>query len=144
MATMLLISVATPLVSERIFNAWFSWPQILWLAPVPFLAMAIVWMLLSLLHMEKTAKGSLDWFDSKLYWLPFAMTSLLFVLAFFGLAYSFFPYVVPESLTIWEAAAARESLVIILIGTSITMPMIVAYSIFAYWVFSGKAEPLRY
>jgi len=72
------------------------------------------------------------------------LTTLLFVLAFFGMAYSFFPYVVPESLTIWEAAAARESLAIILAGTAVTLPMIIAYSVFAYRVFRGKAQPLSY
>ena len=72
------------------------------------------------------------------------MTVALFILAFSGLAYSFFPYVVPEQYTVWDAAAARESLTIILAGTLVTLPMIVAYSVFAYKVFSGKATPLTY
>ena len=68
----------------------------------------------------------------------------LVVLAFCGLAYSFFPYVIPDQLTIWEAAAARDSLKIILVGTLITLPMIIGYSIFAYKVFGGKAAQLSY
>jgi cytochrome d ubiquinol oxidase subunit II len=68
----------------------------------------------------------------------------LFVLAFLGLAYSFYPYVVPEKLTIYEAASAPESLFIILIGTIFVLPMIGAYTVLAYTVFRGKASGLRY
>jgi cytochrome d ubiquinol oxidase subunit II len=77
-------------------------------------------------------------------WAPFALGTGLFTLAFAGLAYSFFPYVVPERLTIWQAASAPESLWIILVGTLIVLPMIVAYSVLAYVVFRGKATDLSY
>jgi len=77
-------------------------------------------------------------------WLPFVLTIALFILAFSGLAYSFFPYIVPNQLTIWESAAARESLAIILLGTSITIPVIVGYNLLSYRVFSGKTTPLSY
>ncbi|MEO1513339.1 MAG: cytochrome d ubiquinol oxidase subunit II, partial [Planctomycetota bacterium] len=60
------------------------------------------------------------------------------------LAYSFFPYVVPEKLTLWEAASARDSLFIIFIGAMVTLPMIAGYSAYAYWVFRGKATELKY
>ena len=66
------------------------------------------------------------------------------VLAFLGLAYSFYPYVVPEQLTIYEAASAPESLIIILIGALFVVPTILGYTALAYWVFRGKAQPLRY
>jgi cytochrome d ubiquinol oxidase subunit II len=77
-------------------------------------------------------------------WLPFVATMALFVLAFLGLAYSFYPYVVPEKLTIYQAASAPESLWIILIGTLIVMPMILAYTALSYIVFRGKASLLTY
>jgi cytochrome d ubiquinol oxidase subunit II len=82
--------------------------------------------------------------NDSLRWLPFTLVVTLFLLAFTGLAYSFFPYVVPDKLTIWEAAASRESLMIILIGTLVTLPMIIAYTVFAYRVFGGKAMALSY
>ena len=65
-------------------------------------------------------------------------------MAFGGLAYSFYPYVVPERMTIYEAASAPESLIIILVGALIVMPIIAAYSILAYTVFRGKATQLTY
>jgi cytochrome d ubiquinol oxidase subunit II len=66
------------------------------------------------------------------------------VLGFFGMAYSFYPYIVPEQLTIWEAAAATESLSIILVGTLIVLPMILGYTALAYVIFRGKATKLSY
>jgi len=82
--------------------------------------------------------------DDSFAWFPFAATISLFVLAFFGMAYSFYPYVVPEKLTIYEAASAPESLFIILLGTMVVLPMILGYTALAYTVFRGKATELRY
>jgi cytochrome bd ubiquinol oxidase subunit II len=69
---------------------------------------------------------------------------LVFILAFLGLAYSLYPYIVPERLTVWDAASAHESLVIIFFGVAITLPMIIVYTIFMYRVFWGKATALSY
>jgi cytochrome d ubiquinol oxidase subunit II len=66
------------------------------------------------------------------------------VLAFLGLAYSFYPYVVPDELTIYQAASAPESLKIILVGTVIVLPMILGYTALSYVVFRGKASLLNY
>jgi cytochrome bd ubiquinol oxidase subunit II len=66
------------------------------------------------------------------------------VLGFFGLAYSFYPFVVPERLTIWQAASAPESLFIILVGAVFVLPFIAGYTAFSYYVFRGKASELRY
>lgn len=131
------ISVATPMASPRIFEAWFTLPNFVLLAPIPLMSLGLVialYVLLGLMPMK----------DEKWQWLPFLLTVALFVLAFTGLAYSFFPYVVPEQLTVWEGAAARESLMIILVGTLITLPMIIGYTVFAYRVFGGKAVELKY
>ena len=76
--------------------------------------------------------------------MPFLYAIVLFILAFGGLAYSFYPYVVPEKLTIYEAASAPESLFIILVGTVFVLPMIGGYTALAYTVFRGKASELRY
>ncbi len=131
------VSLASPLVSARIFHKWFDWPEILLLAPLPLLSalvLAGIWVGLRNLPQP----------DDRYAWAPFAATIGLFVLAFAGLAYSFYPYVVPERLTIYEAAAAPESLLIILIGTLFVLPVILGYSILAYWIFRGKAQDLSY
>jgi cytochrome d ubiquinol oxidase subunit II len=131
------ISAASPLVSARIFERWFSWPEIVWLAPLPVLSAALLvalWVALRRLPSD----------DDSGAWVPFSCGTGLFVLAFFGMAYSFYPYVVPERLTIFEAASAPESLAIILAGTLVVMPVIAAYTVVAYVVFRGKATDLRY
>ena len=62
----------------------------------------------------------------------------LFALGFAGLGISLFPYIVPDSVTIWDAAAPERSQVFMLVGTAIIMPVILAYTAWAYWVFRGK------
>lgn len=131
------VSFASPAVSERIWAKWFSVPEIFLLAPLPIASAALLVMLwMSLRHLP-TSNDSWAWF-------PFACTIGLFVLAFFGLAYSFYPFIVPEKLTIYETASAPESLFIILIGTLVVMPMIAAYTAMSYFIFRGKAQQLRY
>jgi cytochrome d ubiquinol oxidase subunit II len=133
----LAISLATPLVSTRIFEKWFSFPTIIALMPIPLMTAAIVaglWVFL----------GRMPRKDHDLDFVPFAGAVLLVVLGFFGLAYSFYPFVVPERYTVWQAASAPESLMIIFVGTCVVLPMIIAYSAIAYVVFRGKAGDLRY
>ncbi len=131
------VSAATPFVSTRIFDKWFTYPEVFWLAPLPLVSFALIaalWVMLRRMPFENDAKS----------WLPFAMATGLFILAYIGLAYSFYPYVVPEQLTIYEAAAAPESLFIILIGAMFVVPIIAGYSVLAYTIFRGKATELRY
>jgi cytochrome d ubiquinol oxidase subunit II len=131
------ISLATPFVSDRIFAKWFEWPAMLYLSPLPLLSgllVILIWWKLRRLPMANDHYA----------WLPFVATIALFTLGFLGMAYSFFPYVVPEAITIYEAASAPESLTIILIGTLFVLPVIIAYSILSYVIFRGKATALRY
>jgi cytochrome d ubiquinol oxidase subunit II len=74
------------------------------------------------------------------YW-PFFFALGLFVLGFSGLGFSMFPYIVPVEITIWEAAAPRNSQIFMLVGASVLVPVILAYTAFSYWVFRGKIIP---
>jgi cytochrome d ubiquinol oxidase subunit II len=131
------VSLATPFASPRIFDKWFEWPEMLWLAPLPILSVGLfLW--LWLLTFRLPAAGDRHALT------PFLVLSAIFALGFAGLAYSFYPYVVPERLAIWQAASATESLGIILIGTAFVLPVIIGYSFFAYRVFGGKAGELHY
>jgi cytochrome d ubiquinol oxidase subunit II len=69
---------------------------------------------------------------------------MIFLLSFIGLVYSFFPYVVPAKLDIWQAASAPESLMFILYGAVVVLPTIILYTIFSYRIFWGKATQLKY
>ena len=132
-----LVSLATPLVSPRIFEKWFSLPELFYLAPIPLITGAIfvsLWFSLRQLDRDPTSMA----------WKPFVLAMALFALAYIGLAYSFYPYIVPEKMTIYESASASESLWIILVGTIFVLPTILAYTALAYYVFRGKAKQLTY
>ncbi|HEV2611228.1 MAG TPA: cytochrome d ubiquinol oxidase subunit II [Noviherbaspirillum sp.] len=135
------VSIVTPLVSQQIFDKWFSFPNILLLAPIPAMTAALFALTEYVLRRlpATLAKGR-----ETLCWLPFAATVGIFLLAFNGLAYSLFPYLVVDRLTIWQAASAPESLKIILFGVIIVLPTIIGYTIFSYRVFWGKARELSY
>ena len=136
-AGLIAVSLASPLVSPRIFDKWFDVPEFLVLAPLPIMSAGLITLLwIALRHLPDRRD---QWC-----WVPFIATTALFALAFAGLAYSFYPYVVPEKLTIYDAASAPESLFIILIGTAIVLPTILAYTALAYTIFRGKATELRY
>jgi cytochrome d ubiquinol oxidase subunit II len=77
-------------------------------------------------------------------WLVMAGTVLMCVMAALGLAYSLYPYVVLDRLTVWEAASATGSLVFVFVGVAIVMPFTIAYTIFVYRIFRGKATHLSY
>ncbi len=135
---MAVVSMVTPLVSERIFAKWFALPQFFLLLPIPLLAgVAVLWLdrLLAKLPLPNDAKAAV----------PFWGACGLFLSGFLGLGYSFFPYIVPEKMTVWQAAAAPEALVIILAGALVVLPCIIAYTVYAYMIFKGKINtPLEY
>ncbi|MBL0423167.1 cytochrome d ubiquinol oxidase subunit II [Ramlibacter sp. AW1] len=134
---LLAISAATPLVSPTVFDKWFSMPDIIALLPIPVacaLGLLAAWHVLRRPAVVAAGYG----------WVVFASTVLIFVLAFLGLAYSIYPYIVLDRMTVWQAASAHESLVIIFVGVAITLPVIIVYSVFLYRVFWGRATELSY
>lgn len=135
------ISLATPLVSERIFDKWFSLPNIILLAPIPLITIALFIVVDRVLR-RMPAMHNVG--NDRWAWVPFVSTAVIFLMAFNGLAYSLFPYLVVDRLDIWQAASAPESLAFILVGAVIVLPTILGYTIFAYRVFWGKATDLHY
>ena len=136
-ATLVALSLATPLVSQQVFDKWFALPQLFYMAPVPLLCAGAFWMIHHVLHAPDAAAGRRGW------WVYGGMASIV-LLAFLGLAYSVFPYLVIGKMTIWQAASATKSLVFIGIGVAITLPAIIGYTVFMYRVFWGKADELTY
>ena len=122
---------------DRIFEKWFSFPNIVLLAPFPLITGALV---ISMeLMLRQLPKPNDLWC-----WVPFVTTIGIFILCFHGLAYSFYPYIVPDQLKIVDAASAPESLKIILVGVLIVMPVLIGYTFLAYRIFHGKAKELSY
>ncbi len=131
------VSIVNPMVSSTIFDKWFGSPlvMVLWVIPV------FCFVLFFIADRYLRRAPYLGDFGC---WIPFAAAAMIFLLSFIGLAYSFFPDVVPGKLDIWQAASAPESLKFILVGTTIVLPTILAYTFFAYRVFRGKATQLKY
>jgi cytochrome bd ubiquinol oxidase subunit II len=131
-----LISLATPWVSSTVFERWFAFPQLIALAAIPLMSVICLVATLAVLRSTQVLGA--------LCWLPFAFVVTVFTLGGIGLAYSLYPYVVIDRMTIWQAASATESLAVILIGCAITVPAIALYTLYAYRVFWGKARALDY
>ncbi|GKT17887.1 cytochrome d ubiquinol oxidase subunit II [Acidovorax sp. SUPP2522] len=131
------ISLATPLVSHTVFEKWFALPQLFVLLPIPLACAAALFAIHHVLHTPRIVNAGYGW-------IVFVATVAVFLLAFFGLAYSLYPYIVIDRITVWQAASATESLAVVAVGVGITLPAIVAYTIFMYRVFWGKAKALTY
>jgi cytochrome bd ubiquinol oxidase subunit II len=123
-----LVSIWTPLEFARVAQRWFSWPNILYLSPVPAITAALAitcWRALPGRHPT----------------LAFYSAVGLFVVAFVGLLISTLPYLVPPVITLWQAAAAPRSQAFMLSGMAIMIPVILAYTVFVYRTFRGKVRP---
>ncbi len=122
-----LVSIWTPMLHAHFAAKWFAWPAMLFVAPVPLLVMVAGFILFHGLRFQKSLS-------------PFLAAQSLFVLSYVGLLISFFPYIVPSSVTLWDAAAPDNSLKFLLVGGVILIPIILSYTAYSYWVFRGKVH----
>ena len=135
------ISIATPWISPRIFDKWFSFPYVLMLFPIPTVTAALFAVIARSLNRLPTRIK-----DSNQYGVavPFTCTVGIFLLSFYGLAYSLFPWLVIDQLDIWKAASSTEALMVIFYGVVVVFPVIIGYTAYAYRVFWGKSTALVY
>ncbi|MBK4738209.1 cytochrome d ubiquinol oxidase subunit II [Noviherbaspirillum pedocola] len=128
LAFIVVVSIWTPYALPRIRERWFSTPNVFFMAEIPVITALLAW----LCHYGIRKGHSL---------LPFFCSIGIFLLAYIGLAASNLPYLVPPSITIWEAASPPSSQMFFLIGAAILLPLIVAYTIVVFWLFRGKIRP---
>jgi cytochrome d ubiquinol oxidase subunit II len=133
----ILSSVAAVFTDTRLYERMFTFPEVTLLLVMP-LASILLTLLVHFLCNALPLPGD------RLAWMPFATAIFIFILGFAGLVYSFYPYIIPGQLKIIEAAAAPESLLIILVGTGIVLPFLIGYTAIAYYIFRGKAGDLSY
>jgi len=131
------VSIVNPLINPAIFAKWFGSPLIVLLLVIPVFCAVLFFIV------DRYLKG-FPYPQDFGCWIPFAAAAMIFLLSFIGLAYSFFPYVVPNQLDIWQAASASESLMFILYGALIVLPTILVYTAISYKIFWGKATQLKY
>jgi cytochrome d ubiquinol oxidase subunit II len=122
-----LVSILTPFQDPVYWERWFAWPAMLYSGIVPLLLAVAAWTLYTGLRDKRDAT-------------PFLASLAIFILSFAGIGISFYPHMVPPSLTIWEAAAPASSLAFTLVGAAILLPIILGYTAYAYWVFKGKVK----
>ncbi|WP_448550896.1 cytochrome d ubiquinol oxidase subunit II [Thalassotalea montiporae] len=131
------VCIANLSIDPVIADKWLGFPQVFILIP---LVMLFGFMFVTVeLYLRKVPMA-----DDFGCWYPFVCAIIIFTLCFCGLAYSFYPYIVPNQLTIFEAASAPASLLVIFWGAVIVLPVIIGYTIFAYKVFWGKTSQLNY
>jgi cytochrome d ubiquinol oxidase subunit II len=121
------VSVATPFLHVQYTQRWFAWPNIILTAPVPIAVAAVAALLL------RSLAGKRDY-------QPFFLALALFALSYAGLGISMYPYIVPQSITIWQAASPANSQLFMLAGVAVLIPLILGYTGWAYWVFRGKVR----
>jgi len=122
------VSIATPFLQVAYAQRWFSWPNLILTAPVPIAVAGVTVLLLRSLVARQDRR-------------PFFLSLALFALSYAGLGISMYPYIVPRSITIWEAASPENSQIFMLFGVAILIPLVLGYTAWAYWVFRGKVRP---
>jgi cytochrome d ubiquinol oxidase subunit II len=132
-----LVSIATPIASETIAAKWFSLPEVIGLLPIPMTTVVafsvVVWWLWHP-HLVRSTHS----------WVVFAGLAVICLMCTLGLAYSIYPDIVIDKLSIAETAASRRPLMFTLTGVAITVPMIIVYTICIHRLFRGKAEAWDY
>jgi cytochrome d ubiquinol oxidase subunit II len=121
------VSLATPFLNMEYAKRWFAWPNIVLTAPVPIAVAGVTVLLLRSLANKQDYR-------------PFFLTLALFGLSYAGLGISMWPYIVPRSITIWQAASPANSQIFMLFGVAVLIPMILGYTAWAYYVFRGKVN----
>jgi cytochrome d ubiquinol oxidase subunit II len=122
------VSIATPFLHIQYAQRWFTFPNVILTAPVPIAVAAVTVALLRALANKQDTQ-------------PFFLSLALFALSYAGLGISMYPFIVPQSIDIWQAAAPRNSQLFMLVGVAVLIPLILAYTAWAYWVFRGKVRP---
>jgi cytochrome d ubiquinol oxidase subunit II len=121
------VSIWTPLRHPEVADRWFSFPNIVLLAPVPILVLAAILVLLRALGRDPHR-------------VPFLMALALIFLGYSGMGISIWPHIVPPTITIWEAASSPQSQGFVLVGTLFILPFILMYTVWSYYVFRGKVR----
>lgn len=134
------VSLILLLANTGVFLKWGSVPNLAFVASV-WGVLLLCFVALEML-LPRLA-GS----DTGLAALPFILVLLIFFIVLSGLGYSFFPYLVLDDVTIWDAAASMSSLRFIFSATIIALPVAIVFNVWVYWGMFGRSrapEPPRF
>lgn len=122
-----LVSIWMPFIEPRIYERWFAWPQFWYLMLIPISVGVSAFLIINGVNKMQEK-------------VPLFASLMLFFLGFLGLLISVWPYIVPWAVTFKQAAAAPQSLSLLLIGVMLTLPIILGYTAYVFYVFRGKAK----
>jgi len=122
------VSIWTPLQDGGVARRWFSWPNMLYLAPVPACTGLLAIAELRAIRNASSRAAA------------FLLAIGLFIVAYMGVGISFWPMVIPHHYTLWQAAAGPSTQVFLLVGLAFLLPIILMYTAWSYWVFRGKVR----
>jgi len=128
-AFMILVSIWTPILDSQIPARWFSQPRIYFVWIFPLLGVVFFILLIKSLTQRQSSEAQ-----------PFMFSLLLFLSAYLGLQTAIFPYAIPGSITIYEAAAQSQTMIFTLWGVAFVIPVVLGYIIYSYWIFRGKVH----
>ncbi|RUR24275.1 cytochrome d ubiquinol oxidase subunit II [Legionella qingyii] len=123
------VSIWTPLHSTEVFHRWYQFPNFLLLSPLPLITVLAIYLTWRNLSVNSNNERK-----------PFIYSIIIFLCSYIGIAISVYPYLIPHQITIWEAAAPSSTLTFILVGVVIMLPILLAYTLYAYFLFRGKTE----
>ena len=126
-----IVSISMPMMNTGVRDLWFSLPNCFYLLPVPLVTAGLFIRIWHDLHKGLETR-------------PFFMSIAVFLMGYFGLGVSLWPWLVPFAVTFRQAAAAGTSQSFLLVGTVITLPVILSYTAYCYYVFRGKASSEGY
>jgi cytochrome d ubiquinol oxidase subunit II len=120
------VSLWTPIMNQAIAARWFTWPNSLFLAPVPLATALLGWFTSRALDSTAEALHSSEQWRCSCFVSWYSNQPI--------------PDIVPYHLTLWEAASSPRTQAFLLVGTLFLLPVILTYSAWSYWVFRGKAR----
>jgi cytochrome d ubiquinol oxidase subunit II len=122
-----LVSLSMPFLNTDVKNLWFSLPNFFYLLPMPLFSAVILVVLWRDLHTASEFR-------------PFFLSLGIFFMNYVGLGISMWPFLVPFEVTFRQAAAAPESQSLLIVGTAVMLPVVLAYTAFCYYIFRGKTS----
>ncbi len=120
-----IVSLWVPYLDTGIRGRWFSPEWFWWLLPIPLATMGLFVVLFTALRRGRDIA-------------PFLLTLAIFLMGYIGLVVSLWPSIVPYQVSLWQAAAAPESLSLLLVGAVIMLPVVLGYTGYCYYLFRGK------
>ena len=126
-AFLAVVSINMPIMNPDIRSLWFSIPNFFFLLPIPTASLILLITIWRDLHAEREVR-------------PFLLSFGVFLTGYLGIFISMWPYIVPFKISFRQAAATPESQSLLLVGTIILLPIILAYTGYCYYVFRGKVS----